>query len=181
MDKPKRESISTEMRARLLANRHGKLTTGQWWDIVTEPLVVVLLLLIPGIIVLRYTLISMLIGGFWIIGAATLVGLGLMLLTRARRYARMPVQFTTLYAGEKVGPAWMFWKRWLLYDETDRPIRFAKSLAPSTRLEPGQSYFVYYLNDKGNRVLLSIAPAEHPDAQSWKPSVVFEERLARRL
>jgi hypothetical protein len=181
MDKLKQDSVSTEMRARLLANRHGKLTSGQWWDIVTEPLVVLLLLVVPGVVVLRSVLISMLIGGFWVIGTAALVGVGIMVVIRARRYARMAVQFTILCGGKKARPAWMFWRGWLLYDKDDKPVRFAKSLAPSTRLEPGQAYMLYYLNDKDSLILLSIAPADHPNAESWKPSSVYEDRLVRRL
>jgi hypothetical protein len=181
MDELKPDSVSNEMRSRLLANRHGKLTTGQWWDVVTEPLVILLLLIAPGVIILRSALISLFIGGFWIIGTATLVGLGFMLLMRARRYARMAVQCRTLQTGNKVRPAWMFWRAWVFYDESNQPVRFTKSLAPTMALEPNQAYMVYYLKDKDNLVLLSLAPANHPNVASWQPSSVFSERLARRL
>jgi hypothetical protein len=181
MGKIGHDSVTREMRERLLANRHGKLTSSQWSDMVTEPLVMLLLVLAPGIVVLRYALVEMLIGGFWIIGTAVLLGLGIMLAVRARRYARMAIQFTTLYGGNESRPMWMFWKAWVLYDEAGKPVRFPKSLAPSIRIRAGQAYLVYYLNDGGSLVLLSIAPADHPDADIWKPSGVFNERLARRL
>jgi hypothetical protein len=180
MEKVKRDSVTSEMRERLLANRHGKLTSSQWWDMITEPLVILLLLLAPGMIILRSALVAMFIGGFWMIGTGALIGLGILLLIRARRYARMPVRFKTLYAGNESRPMWMFWKAWTLYDEAGKKVRFPKSLAPSIPLHAGEAYLVYYLDDGGSLVLLSIAPAEHPDAGVWKPSPVFEERLARR-
>ncbi len=180
MDKVKSDSVTNEMRERLLANRHGKLTSSQWWDMITEPVVILLLLLTPGLIILRSALVSLFVGGFWMIGTAALIGFGIMLLVRARRYARMPIRFLTLYAGSKNRPMWMFWRGWVLYDEAGKPVRFPKSLAPSISLHAGQAYMVYYLDDGGSLVLLSIAPADHPDAAVWKPSAVFEERLARR-
>jgi hypothetical protein len=180
MKKINRDAVSSEMRERLLANRHGKLTSGQWWDVVTEPLVVLLLLLAPAIIVLRYLLISFFFGGLWMIGTAALLGFVVMLLLRARRYARMPVHFALLQSGNAFRPAWMFWKGWELYDEANKLVRFPRSLSPSMQLQPGRPYMVYYLDDRSSLVLLSIAPADHPDADLWKPSAVYEERLARR-
>ena len=47
-----RERVSSQMRSRLLTNRHGKLTSAQWKDMVTEPLGVMLLLLAPANIIL---------------------------------------------------------------------------------------------------------------------------------
>src|SRR5262245_47026162 len=116
MNEIKRDDVTSEMRERLLANRHGKLTSSQWWDMITEPLVMVLLLLAPGIIILRFTLVSLFIGGFWMVGLALIVGLVAMLVWRARRYARMAVQFATLYAGSEWRPKWMFWRAWILND-----------------------------------------------------------------
>ena len=180
MEKPKRDGISRQAREQLLANRHGKLTTSQWWELISEPLVVLLLLLIPGILLFGYVLIDLLADGLWALGIIVVVALGVMLALRARRYARMAVEFAILYGGKEFRPSWMFWKARVLYDDTNKPVRFARTLTPLPALIPGKTYLVYYLNDGGRPVLLSIAPTDHPDADNWKPSVVFQERLSRR-
>lgn len=180
MEKPKRDMISRQTREQLLANRHGKLTTSQWWEMISEPLLFLLVLLIPGILLFGYVLVDLLADGLWTFGIMLIGALGVMLGVRARRYARMPVEFAILYGGNDFRASWMFWKARVLYDDTNRAVRFAKTLTPLPALLPGKPYLVYYLNDAGRPVLLSIAPADHPDAANWQPSAVFQERLNRR-
>jgi hypothetical protein len=179
MEKPKRDIVTPEMRARLLVNREGKLTSDQWKSIVTEPLATLLVLMIPGVFILGPRLAYFLVGGLWIVAVMVIVAVVAVLAARAARYARLPLHFGTFYAGD-VPPLWMFWKPDLLYTEADKPVRFGKRLAPNLRLQPGQSYLVYYLKDTGNNVLLSIAPADHVEADRWKPTPAFQARFSRR-
>ncbi|MBZ0283957.1 MAG: hypothetical protein K8L97_24675 [Anaerolineae bacterium] len=180
MEKPKRDVVTPDMQKRLLINRDGKLTPGQWRDMITEPLVTLLLLMTPGIMVLGPRLGAMFFGGFTLIALLALVGLAVTVIFRAQRYARLPVHFEVFYAGNEFRPFWLFWRPQILYTRADKPMRFAKSLAPYLPLEPGQPYLVYYLKDTAANVLLSIAPADHPEAAKWQPSASFEGRYKRR-
>ncbi len=179
MEKQKRDMVTSEMRENLSVNRDGKLSSGQWKQIVTEPLVKLLLLMIPGLVVLGPRIASFIIGGLWI-SIVVLVGLGLMLLARAIRYARMPLYFGIFQAADSQHPRWMFWKGNVLYTEANKPIRFGTQLTPRTRLQAGQPYLVYYLKEEKNYVLLSIAPADHVDAARWQPTPAFQGRSAQR-
>jgi len=179
MDKPKRDPVTNEMRSALMVNRDGRLTSQQYKNLIAEPLVTLLIILIPGMVVLGPRLAAFIFGGFWIVTVFALVALGAALLFRAMRYARAPIQVGTFYAAENTPPGWMFWKPEVLYTEADKPIRF-KRLGPRTPLRPSQTYLVYYLKDAGNMVLLSIAPADHMDAARWQPTPMFQARSARR-
>ncbi|MBZ0304212.1 MAG: hypothetical protein K8J31_31040 [Anaerolineae bacterium] len=175
-----RDEVSSEMRARLISNRNGKLTVDQWKDMVTEPLTILLLLLAPLVIVMGPRLAAFSIRG-WII--VLLVGTTLLsvpLIFRAWRYARAAIHFEKLYAGDHPSPAVLFWRPCVLYTDKGTEVRFTKRLAPVVALRPNHAYIVYYLRDSGQHVLLSLAPAEHPDAERWQPSPAFHERFARR-
>ena len=37
-----------------------------------------------------------------------------------------------------------------------------------------------YLKDRDGQILLSMAPAEHPDAAGWQPSPAFQSRFVQR-
>jgi hypothetical protein len=180
MIKGKQDRVTTDMRARLAANRDGRLTTSQWKDIVSEPLVTLLLLMVPGIILLRAKLLFMVVGGGWLIGLAGIIVLMGVLLFRAGRYARAPLHTGAFRAGDQFRPFWMFWKAEIFYDEAGQPVRFYKRLAPHSRSRSGERYLIYYLKESGGNVLLSIAPADHPDASKWQPTPAFEARFARR-
>lgn len=176
----KRKMIVTpHMRERLLTNRNGKLTSDQWKDMVTEPLVTLLLLLAPAILVLgpRLALAARFLCPALLIGVFVL---GIMLFFRARRYARARVRYAELYAGEGTPPFWMFWKAPVLFNQHGEALRFPKRLAPYVALQPDQDYMVYYLQDTAELVLLSIAPADHPDAEKWQPTETFHRRFQQR-
>lgn len=180
MEKPKRDLVTPDMQKLLLTNRDGKLSAGQWRDMITEPLVTLLLVMTPGIMILGPRFSSFILGGFWIISGLAVLGIAVTVIFRAQRYARLPVHFEVFYAGNEFRPFWLFWRPQTLYTRADKPIKFAKSLAPYMPLEPGAPYLVYYLKDTTSNVLLSIAPAEHPEAAKWQPSGVFESRFKRR-
>jgi hypothetical protein len=180
MVKTKRDKVSGDMRARLLVNRDGKLTTEQWKSIVTEPLVTLLVLMIPGAVVLGPRLAYFFVGGYWLVSVIVAIAVVAVLLARAMRYARAPVQVGRFYAGEHTPAGWMFWKPEVLYTEADKPVKFSKRLAPRASLTLGEPYLVYYLKDAENYVLLSVAPADHEDAARWQPTSLFQARASRR-
>lgn len=180
MDKPKRDSLTPDMRARLERNRHGKLTVDQWKEIVVEPLVTLLVLMIPAAVVLGPRL-ALFVRGGTIYVALLLIGvLALSMVLRAIRYARAPVQMARLYADDSPRPFWMFWKPDVFYNESDKAVKFHKWLTPRARLRPGQTYLVYYLRESERNVLLSYAPVDHEDAPNLTPTSVFEARLDQR-
>lgn len=175
------DSVSPDMRDRLLTNRHGKLTSDQWKDMVTEPLAILLVLLMPLVIIAGPRLVAFTLRGIVIVLVAVVVLVILPLLFRARRYARAAVHVETLYAGDNPRPMLLFWRPLVLYTKAGNLIRFKKRLAPNVRLRPNHAYLAYYLRDAGEYVLLSIAPADHPDSDRWQPSSAFHERFARRM
>lgn len=176
----KRDSVNEYMRARLLVNRQGRLTTDQWKDMVTEPLAVLGLLLVPGVFILGPRLGAFIWGGFALVTVAAVIALAVSLVLRARRYARAPVHFAVLRAGAATPPFWAFWQPTVLYTETGEPLRFGKRLAPYTRLRRDLVYLVYFLQEDKTNVLLSLAPADHPDAELWQPSATFHSRFSQR-
>lgn len=179
--KDKREFIRPEMRAALLTNRQGKLTSAQWREVVSEPVVTVLLLLVPAILILRSALVTLFVGGLWIIGAAVVVGIGLMLALRARRYARVALEFAVLRAADERRPFWMWWRPYVFVDSNGEVLRFQRSLAPSEGIQRGKEYLVYYFTESSGKTLLSLGAADHPDADHWRPSGHFENRRQRRV
>ena len=176
----RKQTITPYMRERLLENRNGKLTSEQWKDMVMEPLVTLLLLLAPAILILGPRLVVFGIRGWWLVMLATIIAVSLTTLFRARRYARARVHFRELEAGQSPRPFWMFWKPQVLYDDNGAPMSFHKRLAPYMALQPYERYLVYYIEDADERVLLSMAPADHPDADQWQPSETFQRRYQQR-
>lgn len=145
---------------------------------VTEPLATLGLLLIPGAVILGPRLGAFIWGGFVVVTLAALIALAISLLARARRYARAPVQYAVLRAGDHIPPFWAYWRPTVLYTEDGDARRFGKRLAPYPRLQRGKPYMVYFLQEHQTNILLSIAPTDHPDAESWKPSAHFQSRLS---
>jgi hypothetical protein len=179
MEKPKKDAVSKEMRARLLANRNGRLTVQQYKDIITAPLATLLVLLAPLIVILGARL-AVFARGLWIVLLIGIIGLLLTLLLRARRYARLPVHFAVLNAGEQPRAFWPLWKSQVMYTQAGEAVSFGSRLAPNLPLRPHADYLVYYLEDTGGRILLSLAPADHPDADQWQPTGVFDTRFKQR-
>jgi hypothetical protein len=168
------------MRARLAVNRHGQLTADQWKDMVTEPLVTLLLLLAPTIMILGPRVLAVTVRGLWVVAVVFVLMVVVPMIFRAQRYARAPVRCSTLYAGANPASRLFFWRPLVLYSADGEAVRFTKRLAPHLGLYPNRAYLVYYLQDSKHQVLLSLAPADHPDARHWQPSDLFQERLRRR-
>lgn len=179
MDKRAGDSVNEHMRARLLVNRHGRLTTDQWKDMVTEPLATLGVLLIPGVVILGPRLGAFIWGGFALVTVAAIVALAVSLALRARRYARAPIHFAVLRAGAATPPFWAFWQPTVLYTDAGEALHFGKRLTPYTRLQRDLTYLVYFFQEDKTNVLLSLAPANHPDAELWQPSATFHSRFGQ--
>jgi hypothetical protein len=167
------------MRERLMTNRVGKLTPNQWMDIVTYPLVSLLVFMVPAGFVLLPFMVRM-VFRMWVILPVLLLILAAVLVIRAFRYARKPVHFETLHARDGSTPMLMFWKPVWLMSEAGEKRRFTKWLAPRIALDRDRAYHVYYLKEQDDHILLSIVPADHPDSERWQPTSDFEQRLANR-
>ena len=174
-----RQTVSPDMQKRLAANRQGRLTADQWKELVMEPVVVILLLMVPVLFILGPR-VAVLGRGLWLTGILIFVLIIVPALFRAYRYGRLPIQCATLVAGEQTPPSWKVWKPPVLHTPSGAVIRFDKKLAPYTMLARGKSYLVYYLKDGKSYVLLSIIPADHPDADKWQPSATFKARAGQR-
>lgn len=175
-----KDSMTAAMRSRLLENRNGRLTADQWKDMVTEPLVALLLLLTPGIILLGPRL-ALTLRALGIVVVVIVVVVIVPMIVRAWRYARAPVEFERLYAGDNPAVSrFLFWRPLVLYTEAGEPLKFKKRLSPMMALRANHAYLVYYLREHDHNVLLSLAPAAHPDVEKWQPSQQFYARYARR-
>ncbi|MBA3874866.1 MAG: hypothetical protein H0X30_37535 [Anaerolineae bacterium] len=163
--------VSPQMRARLLANRRGKLHSDQWREVVTEPLITALVLMVPAIILLRSFLVTLFVGGLWMLGAGALLVGGILLFFRARRYRRIRVHFGVFRAPDKLPSTWGFWKPVVLTTPNGTFLPFKHSLASDKRFKANQEYLVYYLKsaDAKTFTLLSFAPTDHLDTSIWQP------------
>jgi hypothetical protein len=169
------QSLPADMRQRLIVNRRGQLTPDQRRDLVMQP-VVTLLLLLPAILLYGPRFKGLLFAGGGMVGLV-LVGLFVgLLMWRSYRFNHARVYATVLQAGKSSRSRWAFWKPLTLYTQTKQPVYFHRRLAPGLRLEPAQDYLVYYLQEADRQILLSLAPADHPDAAQWQPS----ERVTTR-
>ena len=162
--------VSPQMRERLLANRRGKLHIEQWREVVMEPLITVLMLMVPTIILLRSFLLTLFVGGLWMVGVGALVVVAVMLIMRARRYARVPVYFGIFRAPDKLPSKWMAWKPVVLVASDGKAVPFKHSLAPDKRFQANQEYLVYYIKSVDSATLMSFAPTDHMDINSWQPA-----------
>lgn len=161
--------VSAEMRARLLVNREGRLHRRQMLDLVSQPLVVALLLAVPVVYVIGARATLLVVSPIWrLFLIATAIYLLLRMALRGWRYARMPVRFGVM-RGTGYLPA-RFWQTPPLETEDGARIRFRERLAPPLRPRAGERYLVYYLQDGGDYILLSLAPADHPHAAAWYPA-----------
>ncbi|MBI1279717.1 MAG: hypothetical protein GC179_16435 [Anaerolineaceae bacterium] len=162
------------MRQRLLANAKLKLHSDQRREAIMEPVVTMLMLMVPAIILLRSFLLSLFIGGLWMVGVGALLVGGVMLFLRARRYARIPVYFGIFRAPEKLPSPWLFWKPVTLIAVDGQVTYFKHSLAPDKKFQANQEYLVYYLKSDGGYTLLSFAPTDHMDSDLWKPTKMIK-------
>ena len=157
------------MRERLLANRRGKLHSDQWRELVMEPLITIMLLMVPAIILLRSFLLTLFVGGLWMVGVGALVVVTVMLFRRARRYSRVQIYSAVFRAPERLPSKWMIWKPIILTALDGQVFAIKHSLAPDKRFQANQEYLVYYIKSVDGLNLLSFSPTDHLDIDSWRP------------
>jgi hypothetical protein len=175
--KRKRDEVVPEMRERLLANRSGRLTVGQWLDLIAQPLITLVVLSGAAFIVFGARMVALL-RVWWIL--LPVIGLLVVLpvILRAYRYARAPIHFARLYGNPQA--RWVFWQQQTFHTDADELVAFRHRLAPRLPLKLNHEYLVYFLDEPSGKVLLSVAPADHEDADLWLPTRHFEARYERR-
>jgi len=52
---------------------------------------------------------------------------------------------------------------------------FKHSLAPDKRFQANQEYLVYYLKSVDGNTLLSFAPTDHLESDTWRPSKDYKK------
>jgi hypothetical protein len=167
------------MRERLMVNRTGKMTANQWLDIVIHPIVTMLVLFIPlSVVLMPFMMRAMM--RLAIILPILLLFFAAPFIVRAFKYARAPIYFEMLTASSDSSPLRAFWRSVSFHDKSKNELRFGKWLAPRPKLKKEQPYLVYYLKDPKQDIVLSIAPADHPDAGRWQPTSIFESRFRKR-
>lgn len=172
----KRDSVVPEMQARLQSNKYGKMTTNQWFDLVTQPIVSLMVLCLPLAIFLPQFSLFM-IG--WMLALLAVISIGIFVM-RAYRYARAPIHFAHFNATSSAAALWNRLRPLHLLDEHEERIKFNQRLCPMPKLEGGRAYIAYYLKDDNVHILLSIAPANHPDSADWQPTKLFARRFEQR-
>ncbi len=177
MAKRKRDVIVPEMRERLQANRDGRLHVGQWIDLIVQPLLALALLTGAGFLVFGTRMLILFERAWWVLIPALLLLVFFPVTVRAYRYARAPIHFARLYAGvQPLGG----WRSQVFYTAGDEQIVFKRRLAPRLPLQIEHEYLVYFLDEPNGKVLLSIAPADHEDADRWQPTKTFDVRYGKR-
>jgi hypothetical protein len=159
-------SVTPMMRACLELNRRGKLHPVQRRELMIDPLVRVLILSVPAILLLRSVLFSLLVGP----GLLLLLG-GILLLLGWMAWLRRQANRQQIYVAR-----WHLTRVMRLSvgfeftDQDDQVICFRRSLAPRIPLRQGERYLLYYFKQEERRTLLSLAPLDHPDGESFEPS-----------
>ncbi len=172
--------VVPEMRERLLMNRSGKLTSNQWFDIVTQPFIGLLVFFVPLSFILLPRMITVFVRGGWL---AFLVAFGILAgsaLFRAIRYARMPINVGEFTATAQSASIWTMGRPVKLMDDGKQMVRFRRRLAPRPLLQQDKRYLVYYLQDHKELVLLSLVGLDHPKINLYQPDSFFQTRFRQR-
>ena len=150
-------------------NRDGRLSTRQRMELVTEPLTTLLLLSVPLILLAgRYGPAGR------VIVLALIAGFALTMVMRALRFARVKLRYRVLFA-EGLPARWMFWRKTTLASKSGDAVRFDHRLSGKLKIKPDQALHVYYVEAAGRRILLSMVPKRHPDAEVAEPTDYFEQ------
>ncbi len=162
------EQLTREARNDLKRNREGKLSSRQWLQLITEPLTTLLLLSVPLVLlVARYGLAGRVIVLVLLAGFALTIGM------RALLFVRVKLTYRVLYA-EGLPARWKFWRKTTLTSKSGDEIRFEHRLAERLKLKPDQALHAYYVEAGGRRILLSMLPQRHSQADLAQPSDNFE-------
>ena len=178
MEKRKRDPVVPEMRKSLMTNRDGRLTAGQWFDLIVQPLLLLGILLVLAFVFFSDLILEAFDELWWLILPIAALLILVPALFRAYRYARMPVHFAKLSA--EPHDWWAFRKPMLFYTGVGAPVKFTRRIAPRLPLHLNEEYLVYYLDEPQGKTILSIAPADHEDADQWQPTRNFTIRQEKR-
>jgi len=165
------EQVPVDIMTDMERNRIGRLSKRQWIELTTEPLVTLLLLSTPVILLLGANIA---IAGRWIFLGLIAV-LGITMLVRATRFARVKLHYQILYA-EQTHPRWQFWRKITLIAKTGEPVCFDHHIVSPLHLQNEHAYLVYFIDVAGSKTLVSLAPARHPKADKWQPLPEFSMR-----
>jgi hypothetical protein len=158
---------SNDLKKDLERNRDGRLSSRQWWTLITEPLASLLFLTIPLILIVgRFGP-----AGRWIF-LIVILGFVITMGFRAVRFARVRLHYRVLYA-EKLRPRWMFWRKIQLMTKSGKPLYFDHHIASQLNLQQNQAVSVYYIKAGDRCVLVSLMPQKHPAATSAAPTSQF--------
>ncbi|MEL6150240.1 MAG: hypothetical protein AAFR56_11510, partial [Chloroflexota bacterium] len=171
--KKKRNAVSRMMQIWLKENGNGKLAYDQWMELVTLPLLPMLLAALPVIVLFAFSPVGTLsilrvarYGGAVIV--IVLAAIGGALVVRGIRMARMPVYQGELYAERSPMLISRFHRTFVMYTAKGDPITFDNALRGKPELVPDEPYVVHYLEYENRRTLVSYGIASHPNAGEWK-------------
>lgn len=160
--------LPTTVEKDLRRNREGRLSSRQWMELATEPVITLLLLSVPLILLLG--------GRFGIAGRyfvlLAVVGVIVTVVLRAFRFARVNLHYQVLFL-EQPRARWKFWQKLHFVTKTGERIRFDNSVANRLDLKTDQALQVYYFEMGNRRTLVSGVPQKHPQAHRWQPTDLF--------
>jgi len=169
------DTLNENLKYDFQRNRNGKLSSRQWLELVTEPIISLMLLSVPLIL---------LVGRFGAAGRylvlLIVVGFILMTVLRAMRFARVKLTYRVLFA-EEIHPRWMFWRKLKLVSVTGDTIRFDHHVMRQLDLPREQALLAYYVDVADRRILLSAIPQKHPQSSTAKPTDLFTRRGGKIL
>lgn len=160
--------LPTVVEKDLQRNRDGRLSSRQWMELATEPVITLLSLSVPLIL---------LVGGRFGIAGRYIVLLAVVaviitVVLRAVRFARVSLQYQVLYL-EQPRARWKFWQKLQLVTKTGESVRFDNSVANRLDLNTDQALQVYYFEIGNRRTLVSGVPQKHLQAHRWQPTDLF--------
>ncbi|MEM6527766.1 MAG: hypothetical protein AAF653_05700 [Chloroflexota bacterium] len=171
--KNKRNTVSRMMQIWLKENGRGKLAYDQWMELVTLPLLPMLLASVPVIVLFAFSPV----GGLQILRVARFGGVVVLLVlvliigalvVRGIRLSKLPVHQAKLYAGAESDLFSRFSRTFVMYTRGGDPIEFNNMLRGKPDLIPDEPYVVHFLEDEERRTMVSYGIASHPNADEWR-------------
>lgn len=163
-------TLSSEFKKDVQRNRDGRLSSRQWIALITEPLISLLLLAVPLIL---------LVGRGGIAGRyIVLIVMGAVAVTmvfRAFRFARVTLHYRVLHV-ETARKRWMFWRKLKLTTKMGDTITFDQQITTKLNLPLNQAVHAYYIVIADRKILVSLLPEKHPQANLATPTNQFSRR-----
>lgn len=160
-------ALTSQQQKDLARNRDGRLSSRQWWVLISEPLTTLLLLLVPMILLIgRFG-----VAGRWIVIGVVLVFIATVIL-RAIRFSRVRLHYQVLHV-EQLRPRWMFWRKLKLMTKHGNPLYFDNQIASKPKLQLNQTLKVYYIIVADRHILINYLPEKHPQSSFADPTTQF--------